>query len=139
MKQKTPPTPAEIDKLALDIRRLCMVIRTEFEWVYRATYSRRVGESAHVQVSDPNDSTSSAALGEQRVKRNLMRVGEELERTFDKMRGMEYALAHMLEAFEPKPRPEPLRYPRTESRQDLVEHAEAQERREQRGASYGEG
>jgi hypothetical protein len=78
-------------------------------------------------------------LGEQQTKRELYRAGQKLEQIFDTLRGMEYALAHMLESFEPKPRPEPLRYPRTESRQDLVEHAEAKERREERGQSYGEG
>lgn len=141
MKPKTPPTPEEIDRLALDIRRIVMVVRTEYEWNYRAAYSRRVGESAHVQVSDQGEGgpTAASALGEQITKRELYRIGTKLTGIFDNLRGMESNLAHLLEGFEPRPRPEPLRYPRTESRQDLTEHAEAKERREARGAGYGEG
>lgn len=124
--------------MSLLVRRLAAVVNKEYAWCYRATYSRRVTEQAHVAVSDPTSSTESTALGEQRAKRELFHIGHRIARAIDELRSAEYALSRVLDHFDPEERIEPTRYPRTESRQDLTEHAEAKERRESRGEGWGD-
>lgn len=132
--------PSVIARNAREVREQASRIVLEYRWVHGAAHARTVGDQAHVHTTSVNNPTLDLATSKDKaaMRRALSRAAKALEAAQAELKSCEHLLRQATSHERERVEFEALRYPRTATRADLAEGAQAQARRHARGEGVPE-